>query len=180
MSTMTDRPRYWQGHPLYLVPHDYRHLRGELLEARTAVLYVTGPRSPMVVWMTSLPPEHPITDEHAADNGHHTLSDLAPEYTPTDAEVVRALRGPAGPVGPAGQEGEQGEPGQCQCQCQQDTEQAVSAAQHPDNGWGDHDVPVREVTDHDRLTAAQALGLPVDTINRWLAEDPRQGGGHHD
>lgn len=81
--------------PLYVIPKDYPALRAQLQRDVNAVAYLRRHDDALLVYVTSLPPEH-ITPEMLK------LSDFAEPYIPTPEEVMRALRGPEGPTGPEG------------------------------------------------------------------------------
>lgn len=81
--------------PLYVIPTGYPALRSQLQRDSSAVVYLRRHDDALLVFATSLPPEH-TTPEMLK------LADFAEQYVPTPEEVMRALRGPAGPPGPEG------------------------------------------------------------------------------
>ena len=97
------------AHPLFIVPADMPRTRQSLAE-NGAVMHARE-NGDMWVYVSPFTLDTPLPPAEV-DDWRVTFADLATPYTPTDAEVVRALRGPMGPVGPMGMTGM---PGTCNC-----------------------------------------------------------------
>ncbi len=97
------------AHPLFIVPADMPLTR-QLFYGRGATV-LDRENGDIWVYASPFPLDAPLPAEEAED-WRVTFADLATPYTPTDAEVVRALRGPVGPVGPQGMTGMTGT---CNC-----------------------------------------------------------------
>lgn len=98
-----------RAHPLFIVPADMPDTRQALvLEGAVRLVRENGD---MWVYVSPFTLDTRLPLEEMED-GRETYADLVTPYTPTDAEVVRALRGPMGPVGPQGMTGM---PGTCNC-----------------------------------------------------------------
>lgn len=107
---MTDKRKIMlnelRAHPLFIVPADMPRTR-EALAANGALMLE---RDNGDAWIYVSPfPLGMLVHLDEMEDGRETLADLATPYTPTDAEVVRALRGPMRPAGP------QGMTGMCNC-----------------------------------------------------------------
>ena len=116
-----------RGVPTHIIPVDDGYTQARVLDALLGAdpnaLYATFEekrRRELWVFITTADPETEIGwDEY---NGEPILlGEYVTRYVPSDAEVVRALRGPAGPVGPAGMPGEPGK-GECNC-CKETTDE---------------------------------------------------------
>lgn len=96
--------------PLYVIPREYKKDYLDAL-ARTNNLakVIDAPLAePAGATAVLIAPDYLVNVIIEEDEeGLHdlTFDDFRPLYTPTDAEVARALRGPAGPVGPMGMSG---------------------------------------------------------------------------
>lgn len=100
-----------RAHPLYRVPRELTRTQDMFRDAGGCLEFTRG--GDLLVYSTPLDPDMNIPGLEAEEYCLDTISDLAPAYTPTAEEVMRALRGPRGYTGPMGPGGEP-------CTCRKD------------------------------------------------------------